>query len=87
MTEEQKVPAVVGKPPMPWEKRVETMSNKNLEGECRKIAKEAQGKINGALADVLLICFFKAPRGGNDPYMLETRTTKFYDIWKSMKGA
>jgi hypothetical protein len=90
MTEEQNVPKpapVCGRPPMPWGDRVATMSTRTLEGECRKISRSNRN-INGALADVLLICFFKKPISIDDPYTLRKRTRKAggFDMWKSMKG-
>jgi len=86
MSEEQKVPetpAVAGKPPMPWDKRVATLSWENLKGECNRISKKPETKLSGAIADVLLNVIFKTHNKGNDPYMLERSRTLYLDIHKA----
>jgi hypothetical protein len=85
MIEEQKVPEkppIVGKPPMPWEDRVQTMNWENLEGETRRISGKPETKLSGAYADAMTIVFFKKFEG-NDPYRLKKSKTPYLDIHKS----
>lgn len=86
--EEQKIPEaapalVIGKPPMSLEGRYATMTMKNLEGECRRLTKKP--KLDGALAEALLVVFFKTHNRGNDPYVLDSKTSakKTYDMYKT----
>jgi len=84
MSEEQKMEVKpIGKPPLSYEARLETLSWKNLEGECRKLSKKP--KMEGALADALLIVFFKTHNKGNDPFMLDSNSLgkKTYDAYRT----
>ena len=84
MTEELKVPTISTPPPpakpkVSYVERLSKMSKKQLIVEAKRISK-TDIRYDGMFADTLLIAFFKAPRNINDPYMLETRTTPFFEI-------
>lgn len=61
----------------------------NLTGEAARISRSTTvSKLDGAIADILLITVFKKNVKGNDPYMTEKRSskTKFLDLHKNLKA-
>jgi len=72
MTEEKVAPAQpveIHKPPMPFGERVRRMSDANLLGETRRIARQVKSHIDASYAIAIVLTQFKGARmGGDDPY-------------------
>ena len=82
MSEEQKVPEKIGRPPMEAFFRMTTLDDRSFIGECKKISKEkGVESITATIALILL----GANRKKNDPYVLDSRsrTKGGFDMQKS----
>ena len=57
---------------MPFADCVKRMSWKNLQGEANRLSRsKTESPLAGAIADILLVSFFKHNNRGNNPYCLE----------------
>ena len=67
--DELTAPVEMHKPPMPFADRVKRMSDANLLGEARRIARESKSHIDASYAIALVLTQFGgADMGGDDPY-------------------
>ena len=78
--------AAVPKTPLTYEQHLEKMSMRQLEQECRRLTKKP--KLDGGIAELLLITIFKTHNQGNDPYILDSNSMepKTYDCFKSTRA-
>lgn len=86
MTEEIKDPTIekavvpyIGKPPMEYFKRLETLDTRSFIGEMKKKARENSA---AAISATITLVLLGANAKGNDPYMLDSKsqTKKTYEI-------
>ena len=71
-----------------YEAKLSRMSWLQLENEACRVSAKPESKLEGALADVLLIAFFKKSLNGNDPYHLDhdSQSTSYWDMYRTVKA-
>ena len=80
MTEEIKDPTIekeavpyIGKPPMEYFKRLETLDTRSFIGEMKKKARENSA---AAISATIVLVLLGENDKGNDPYMLDSKSQK-----------